>query len=164
VNWGYRPYVTFVPTLKGLVTDIPGTIKKDYRGTPIAQIPVMRGVKTRADIGAVVEVTPITSAEQWLGLFEQNNSPPFLFAPTAVMAPTYYPYLDTGQMSGMLTGIKGAGDYEKMLTDARLLDRPSFGTRAAGALSLVYALIILLIVLGNVGYYAARAGGRGGRR
>ena len=151
VNWGYRPIAVFVPTLKGLVVDIPGTIKKDYKGTPLDQIPVMKGIKTRADVGAVVEVTPTASADTWLGLFEQNNTPPFLFAPTAVMAPTYYPYIDTGQISGMLTGIKGAGDYEK------LLGTHSFGTRAAGALSLAYALIILLIIIGNVGYYASRS-------
>jgi hypothetical protein len=160
VNWGFRPVPSFVPILKGLVTDIPHTIKKDYKGTPVDQIPVMKGIKTRDDIGAVVEVTPAATAEAWLGLFEQNNNPPFLFAPTAVMAPTYYPYLDTKQMAGMLTGIKGVGDYEKMLIDAKLLDRPSFGTRAAGALSLVYALIIVLIILGNVGYYAGRAAQR----
>jgi len=157
VNWGFRPTPSFVPILKGLVTDIPHTIKKDYKGTPIEQIPVMKGIKSRDDIGAVIEVTPSATAESWLGLFEQNNNPPFLFAPTAVMAPTYYPYLDTKQMAGMLTGIKGAGDYEGLLIDAKLLDKPSFGTRAAGALSLVYGLIILLIVLGNVGYYAQRA-------
>jgi hypothetical protein len=160
VNWGFRPLASFVPILKGLVTDIPHTIKKDYKGIPIEQIAVMKGIKTRDDIGAVVEVTPSASAENWLGLFEQNNNPPFLFAPTAVMAPTYYPYIDSKQMAGMLTGIKGAGDYEKLLIDGKLLDKPSFGTRAAGALSLVYALIILLIILGNVGYYAGRAAKR----
>ena len=160
VNWGYRPATSFVPILKGLVTDIPNTIKKDYKGVPISQLPVMKGVKTRDDIGAVVEVTPVASAEFWLGLFEQNNNPPFLFAPTAVMAPTYYPYLDTGQMAGMLTGIKGAGDYEGLLINGKQLKTPSFGTRAAGALSLVYALIIFLIILGNIGYYAGRAAKR----
>lgn len=164
VNWGYKPISSFVPTLKGLVTDIPGTIKKDYKGTPLAQIAVMKGIKTRGDVGAVVEITPSATAETWLGLFEQNNTPPFLFAPTAVMAPTYYPYLDTGQMAGMLTGIKGAGDYEGLLIHANLLDKPSFGTRAAGALSLVYTLIILLVILGNVGYYASRAAQRRGEQ
>jgi len=154
INWGYRPVAVFVPTLKGLVVDIPGTIKKDYQGTPVAQFPVMQGIKSRADVGAVVEITPTASADVWLGLFEQNNTPPFLFAPTAVMAPTYYPYVDTGQISGMLTGIKGAGDYEG------LLGTHSFGTRAAGALSLVYGLIIVLIIVGNVGFYASRAAAR----
>ena len=114
----------------------------------------MKGIKTRSDVGALIEITPSASAEGWLGMFEKNNSPPFLFAPTAVMAPTYYPYLDTGQMAGMLTGIKGAGDYEG------LLGTHSFGSRAAGALSLVYALIIVLILLGNIGYYATRAASR----
>ena len=151
INWGFKPLASFVPTVKGLVTDIPGTLKKDYKGTPITQFPVMKDIKTRADIGALVEITPSKTAETWLGLFEQNNTPPLLFAPTAVMAPTYYPYLDTGQMAGMLTGIKGAGDYEG------LLGTHSFGSRAAGALSLVYALIILLIIFGNVGYYVSRA-------
>ena len=154
INWGYRPVAVFVPTLKGLVVDIPGTIKKDYQGTPVAQFPVMQGIKSRGDVGAVVEITPTASADVWLGLFEQNNTPPFLFAPTAVMAPTYYPYVDTGQISGMLTGIKGAGDYEG------LLGTHSFGTRAAGALSLVYGLIIVLIIVGNVGFYASRAAAR----
>jgi hypothetical protein len=158
VSWGYRPPASYVATIKGLVTDIPGTIKKDYKGAPITQFEVMKGIKTRDDISALVEITPAgTVPENWLGLFEQNNKPAFLFAPTAVMAPTYYPYLDTGQMAGMLTGIKGAGDYEGLLIEAKLLDKPSFGTRAAGALSLVYALIILLIILGNIGYYAGRA-------
>ena len=154
INWGFRPPSAFVPVAKGLVIDIPGTIKKDYKGTPITQFPVMKGIKTRSDVGALIEITPSASAEGWLGMFEKNNSPPFLFAPTAVMAPTYYPYLDTGQMAGMLTGIKGAGDYEG------LLGTHSFGSRAAGALSLVYALIIALILLGNIGYYATRAASR----
>ncbi len=154
VNWGYRPTSVYVPTIKGLVTDIPGTIKKDEKGTPLSSLSVMTGIRTRSDIAAVVDITPVESTEQWLGLFEQNNNPPFLFAPTAVMAPTYYPYLDSGQIAGMLTGIKGAGDYEQ------LLNVHSFGTRAAGALSTVYALIILLVVLGNLGYYMARAARR----
>ncbi|MGI4792091.1 MAG: hypothetical protein ACRYFS_24985 [Janthinobacterium lividum] len=154
INWGYRPASVFVPTVKSLVVDIPGTIKKDYKGTPVTDFPVMKGIKSRADVGAVVEVTPTASADVWLGLFEQNNTPPFLFAPTAVMAPTYYPYIDTGQIAGMLTGIKGAGDYEG------LLKTHSFGTRAAGTLSLVYGLIILLIIIGNVGFYASRAASR----
>lgn len=164
VSWGYRPPASYVATIKGLVTDIPGTIKKDYKGTPITQFEVMKGIKTRDDISALVEITPSATAENWLGLFEQNNKPAFLFAPTAVMAPTYYPYLDTGQMAGMLTGIKGAGDYEGLLIKAKLLDKPSFGSGAAGALSLVYALIILLIVLGNIGYYAGRTARLKGER
>ncbi len=158
VNWGFKPGSVYAVTIKGLVKDIPGTIKTDVNGTPLSQIPVMKTIKTRADVAAVVDITPVASTDAWLGLFEQNNTPPYLLAPTAVGAPTYYPYLDSKQIAGMLTGIKGAGDYES------LLGTSSFGTRAAGALSVVYALIILLIILGNLGYYMARAARRRAQR
>ena len=154
VNWGYRPFTAFIPTVKGLAYDIPKTIKKDYHGTPVGDIPVMAGIHNRGDVAALIDITPVESAEVWMGQFENGSNPPFLFAPTAVMAPTYYPYLDSGQMSGMLTGIKGAGDYEG------LIHTQGFGARAAGALSLVYLLIIVLIILGNVGYYAGRSARR----
>ena len=157
VNWGYRPQTVVVQIVKGLAQSIPGTIKTDWKGTPLAQIPVMRGIQNYSHIGAIVEITPSATADYWIGLAPVGSGPgqiPLLFAPTAVMAPTYYPYLDSGQISGMLTGIKGAGDYEQ------LLGIRSFGTRATGALSLVYALIIAFVILGNVGYHVSRAGTR----
>lgn len=154
INWGFRPPSVFVPTVKSLVTDIPGAIKKDKLNKPVASYPVMAGIKTMQDVGAIVEVTPSASVDVWLQLAQGVYKTPLLYAPTAVMAPTYYPFLDSGQISGMLTGVKGAGDYEK------LVDAPSVGTQATGALSLVYALLIGLIVLGNVGYYVGRAAER----
>ena len=150
VNWGYRPVAVYAPTLKGLVQSIPGTIKKDYKGVPLASLGVMQGVQNMKDVSAVIEITPSATVDAWIGLVQGAYHTPILFAPTAVMAPTYYPYLDSGQLSGMLTGVKGAGDYEY------LIGTQGFGTRATGALSLVYGLLIVLIILGNVGYYVTR--------
>lgn len=157
VNWGYRPQNVVVQIVKGLAQSVPGTIKTDWKGTPIARIPVMRGIQNYFNISAVVEITPSATADTWIGLAPVGSGPGqvrLLFAPTAVMAPTYYPYIDSGQISGMLTGIKGAGDYEQ------LIGVHSFGTRATGALSLVYALIIAFVIIGNIGYHANRASRR----
>ena len=157
VNFGYKPQAVFSQTVQAMATNIPGALKKDRNGTPLAGMPAMKGINSIQDIGAVVEVTPSATAETWLGLGGLRQGPkpvPFLLATTAVGAPTYYPYLDSGQIAGMLTGVKGAGDYEY------LLGTSTFGTRATGALSLVYALIIGLIALGNIGYFAGRAAER----
>lgn len=157
VNFGYRPSSVFPQTVQAMATNIPGTLKKDRNGKDLAALTAMKGIKSIQDMGAVVEVTPAATAEVWLGLGGLRQGPkpvPFLLATTAVGAPTYYPYLDSGQIAGMLTGIKGAGDYEY------LLGTSTFGTRATGALSLVYALIIGLIALGNIGYFAGRAAER----
>ena len=157
INWGYRPLTVFPQMVKALATDLPGAIKTDRSGKPITSFPIMQDIHTIQDVGAVVEITAAATAETWIGLgglVQPNHTVPLLLATTAVGAPTYYPYLDSGQISGMLTGIKGAGDYEYLLGTA------TFGTRATGALSLVYALLIGLIILGNVGFYASRAAQR----
>lgn len=157
VNFGYKPFSVFAQTVQAMATNVPGALKKDRKGTKLSAMPIMDGVHTIQDFGAVVEVTASATPEAWIGLGglrQANHQVPFLVAATAVGAPTYYPYLDAGQIQGMLTGIKGAGDYEF------LLGTSTFGTRATSALSLVYLLIIGLIILGNVGYYAGRAADR----
>ena len=50
-------------------------------------------------------------------------------------------------MVGLLGGMKGGAEYEK------LLDRPDWATRGMGAQSLVHLVIIGFIVLGNIGYF-----------
>ncbi len=157
VNFGYRPSSVFGQTIQAMAVNLPNALKKDRNGNPLQGMPVMYGITSTHDLGAVVEVTPSATVEAWLGLGglrQGAKSVPLLLATTAVGAPTYYPYLDSGQISGMLTGVKGAGDYEF------LLGTSTFGTRATGALSLVYALIIGLIALGNIGYFAGRAAER----
>jgi len=149
VNWGYK--VAYPQTLIGMVQDIPGTLKEDANGTPMAKLPVMNGVHTFKDISVVAEITPVSSLDLWLGMVQGVDHTPIVYLPTAVMAPEAFPYLDSHQISGMAIGIKGAGDYEK------LLGMKSTGTQISSAMSLVYALIILLIVVGNIGYWADRA-------
>ena len=157
VNFGYKPSAVFSQTVQAMAVNIPGALKKDRNGMPLAGMPAMKGINSIQDLSAIVEVTPSATAETWLGLGglrQGTHNVPFLLATTAVGAPTYYPYLDSGQIAGMLTGVKGAGDYEY------LLGTSTFGTRATGALSLVYALVIGLIALGNIGYFAGRAAER----
>jgi hypothetical protein len=152
VNWGYK--LAMPQTLKAMAQDIPGTLKEDANHQPLAGLPIMQGVKTYKDISLIVEVTPSSTLDTWLGLVQGVAHTPIVYAPTAVMAPEGYPFLDSGQIVGIVTGVAGAGDYEA------LLQEKGPATSVATALSSVYALIILLIVVGNLGYYASRAAKR----
>jgi len=69
---------------------------------------------------------------------------------TGVMAADYYPYLNTGQIFGIMGGLLGAAQYEA------LADNP--GRAMDGMRIQVYAhiVIILFIVLGNVGFLLSR--------
>jgi len=152
VNIGYRPSGAIVPLLKSAVRDVPGTFGNDIKGTPLAQVPVMQGIKTVNDIGLIIEITPAGTVGAWIQFFQRTGDKPIptLFCPTAVMAAEAFPYLKSGQLQGMLNGLSGAIEYE-VLTGEK-----GFGTRASASLSYAHLLIILLIVLGNAGMFAER--------
>jgi hypothetical protein len=150
VHWGYKPGGSMPTTIISMARDIPGTIGKDANGTPISQIPMMKGIKDIHDVGLIAEMTPSGTLEYWIAYVYGPYRTPLVYGPTAVMAPEGFNPLDAGQIKGMLTGMKGAAEYEK------LLGRKDFATRAAGALSTSHVLIILLIVAGNIGYVSAQ--------
>ncbi|MCX7022908.1 MAG: hypothetical protein NTW26_11690, partial [bacterium] len=75
---------------------------------------------------------------------------PVLVGCTAVSAPEFYAYMQTGQMEGILGGLKGAAEYEKMIS------RPADATRGMVAQMVVHVFIVILIFLGNLAYYGNR--------
>jgi hypothetical protein len=152
VNIGYRPNAAIVPMLKSAVRDVPGSFGNDIRGTPLAQVPVMQGIKTVNDVGLIIEITPSNTVGAWIQFYQRTGDKPIptLFCPTAVMAAEAFPYLKSGQLQGMLNGLSGATEYE-VLTGTK-----GFGTRASASLSYAHLLIIVLIILGNAGMFAER--------
>jgi hypothetical protein len=150
VQWGYRPFANMALILQGMARDVPNTIVNDMNGTPLSQIPMMKNVKTIKDIGLIAEVTSSGTAQYWVAYIYGPYRTPIVYAPTSVMAPSAFNYLDSGQIKGMLLGMKGAAEYEK------LLNRKGFATMGAGSLSSSHLLIILMIILGNIGYLSAR--------
>jgi hypothetical protein len=152
VNWGFRPPDAIEPLLKAAVRDIPDAVGSDIKGTPLAQVPVMQGVKTVNDVGMIIEVAAANTLPVWIQYYQRVGDEPIptLYCPTSVMAPEAFPFLKSGQIQGMLIGLKGAIEYE-VLTQER-----GFGTRASAALSYSHLLIILLVVLGNAGMFAQR--------
>ncbi len=110
----------------------------------------MRGLKDVHNIGLVIEISGAAMTELWLQFLQGTYGTPLANAVTAVMAPGYYPYLDTKQLQGMLVGAKGAAEMEK------LLGRPGQATRIMNVQSWAHLLILALIVMGNLGYFMSR--------
>jgi hypothetical protein len=69
---------------------------------------------------------------------------------TAVSAPEYYPYLQSGQLQGLLGGMAGAAEYEKA--------RGEKGTATKGmdAQSMAHVFVAFMILLGNVVQWTKR--------
>ncbi|MHB0913368.1 MAG: hypothetical protein ACYC2Y_07975 [Armatimonadota bacterium] len=147
VDLGFRPPSSVQVVIQGMTRDLPKALTSDRYGTPLAKIPMMRGIRNKDDVGLVAEITPSATLGLWIAFFK---GPPIVYAPTAVMAPEAYNFLDAEQISGMLPGMQGAAVYEQ------LLNAKGFATKGTGALSASHVLIILLIIIGNIGYLSSR--------
>ncbi len=155
ISLGYRLDQT--GTLKGALLDIVQVYKTDSKERrPLGEWPVMAGVKSLKDIGVVGEISASGAYKNWIGLVGSAMSAPLCYGPTSVMAPELYTYLDSGQIAGMMFGIKGAAEYEALLVKSGVLKKAGFTTRAITPISLALVLLFVLIGLGNWGMYAAR--------
>jgi hypothetical protein len=118
----------------------------DYYNTPLARIPLMRRARSYADLGLVITLSAASYPDLWVAFAYERYGEKVAAGVTAVMAPDYYPYLQTGQFVGMVGGLKGAAEYEV------LIGRPGNGFKGMDAQTVVHLFIFLLIVLGNAAY------------
>jgi hypothetical protein len=151
-NWGYK--VQELLFFKALANDVANTVKADIHGTPIQTLPVMKGVSSASDIKLLVDVNPTDSFKLYIQFLQGPFHIPMVFAPTAVMAPEAFNYLDSGQISGMINGLAGAIEYEQ------LIGVVGQATKASNCLSFAHLLIIFLMVMGNVAMLLERQANR----
>lgn len=148
VNLGYR--ANYLAVLSGMGTSIRSIYSTDYSGTPVDSIPLMRNVDSYKDVAFVFAISDNATLDYWVSIAGEQFGAKIGAGVTAVMAPKMFAYIDAGQMVGLLGGMKGGAEYEK------LLGQPDKSTRGMGAQSLIHLIIIAFIVLGNVGYFLSR--------
>jgi len=145
---GYKPGYTLV--MLGIGEDFHQTYPSDGFGSPSSDLPILMNVKNYDDIAMVVDFTASAAYEVWIMFAHQKYGCTVGAGVTAVMASDAYPYLNAGQLEGLLGGLSGAAEYEK------LIGAPGSATIGMDAQSVVHILIIILIVLGNIAYFATR--------
>jgi hypothetical protein len=145
VNLGYM--AGGIVTLLGMGASIPNTYPSDYGGTPVREIPLMQEVQNFDDIAFVMEVSAGTpGTREWVQQVQGRYRVTLGSGTTAVGAPNFYPYVQSGQLTGLLGGLKGAAEYET------LVGHPGDATKGMDAQSVVHALVVAFILLGNVVY------------
>ena len=162
VNLGFKDGAQAV--IKRMGDDIVGAFPVDVRGTPLTQIPMMKEVRSLHQSSVVVTIATGIIGEWWITQAHPQSGTPIIVGPTAVGAPKYYAYLNAGQLVGMLSGMKGAAEYEKLLA-ARYPDLGRFyrttraftATKGMDAQTVIHFVIILFILIGNAAYMSHRA-------
>lgn len=132
--------------------NIRSVVTRDFvQGKPIDELPIMKGVNTGKDFQFVIHVG---YAEDPIRQYVTAFKLPLVVATWGMMGPHYPPYVEAGQMKGLIVGMPGAAEYEL------LIGMKGDGLRGSDALSMTHLMVAVFCVLGNVYYFGVVRRGR----
>lgn len=112
-NFGYKimPMITAL----GMGDNIATAIDTDAEGRKLANLPIMQDIVNYNEMNLIIETSGSSAGGVWITYARSKFGANVAVGVTAVMAADMYPYLQSGQLIGMLTGLKGAAEYEKLV-------------------------------------------------
>jgi hypothetical protein len=158
VNFGYR--AGYEGPIKVIVTDLRKSIAADVNGRSLDDLPITRDVRNIQQMDLIASVSAgYPGTKEWV----QYAATPFgittISGSTGVQSPNLYPYIPQ-QLRGLIGAIKGAAEFEQLLLEQypQLQENPRAreAQRRMGTQLVAHVTLILLIVLGNMLYFAQR--------
>jgi len=146
-------------TLNGIENNVRATFagKKDYppNSPPrdVLESKVFEGIKKLSDFKYLIVITASKTTEVTI---ERIKKAPLMFMVTGVMAPETRNYFSSGQIVGLVGGVKGVYDLEGLM-EKGFPGQTNKGKGTAYYLSLHFALglLIFVVILGNVAMFLA---------
>ena len=131
--------------------DLYSAFPSDYGGKPTKTLPVLDGVRSLKDVGYMVSLgAGRPGVEEWYVFGKDKYKFELGGGCTGVMAPGLYPLLRSGQINGLIGGLRGAAEYESLIGQK--------GKAVAGmdAQSATHLAIIALVIMCNLFYFSLR--------
>ncbi len=146
---GYTPGGSAV--ILNMGQDLYATFPKDHYGNNSRELPVLKDVNTLRDVNYAISLAAGSPGiEAWYVFGKDKYKFELGGGSTAVTAPGIYPLLQTGQINGLIGGLRGAAEYET------LIEQKGKATAGMDAQSATHLLIISLIVVCNIFYLILR--------
>lgn len=129
--------------------DLYSAFPSDYGGKPTKDLPILSGVRNLKDITYMVSLgAGRPGVEEWYVFGKDKYKIELGGGCTGVMAPGLYPLLRSGQINGLIGGLRGAAEYESLIGQK--------GKAVAGmdAQSATHFAIIVLVIMCNAFYFS----------
>jgi hypothetical protein len=141
----------------GMGENIKNVFPVDYYGHPLDSLPMMQEVTRLRDIPFMVAISAGTPGfSDWLLYAQSRYGMRVGAGVTAVSAADAYPYLQSGQLTGLLAGMKGAAEYEVLVQKNGYSKAYMPAVAAMDSQSLAHIVIMVLVIIGNVAFFATR--------
>lgn len=149
INLGFKEGREVVMVQLG--EDMHSTYPVDYEGNAVSELPIMTNIHNYDDVALIVNISAgYPGTKEWVQQVASRFNKKLVAGCTAVSAPEYYPYFQSGQLVGLLGGLAGAAEYEKLVGGA------GSAARKMDAQSLGHVVIILFILMGNIVYFVRK--------
>ena len=143
---GFRPGNEAV--VKGLVSNLRKLYTTDARGTLVDQIPMMANVNRVKDFDFIFSASAgYPGTIEWVQYAADPTGVPMSTGTTSIQVNDVMPYVQSGQVKGILAGMPGAAEYEA------LIGSPGIGTSGMDAQSIAHLVIVIFIIFGNITYF-----------
>ncbi len=149
---GYAPVFSLV--ILGMTASIENQFPQDANGNPLIEMPMLREHKSLREVDLAFTTSGSSACRSWIVYGREKIGLPVAFGVTAVMATDYYPYIQSGQIIGQMGGLRGAAEYEVLLFENGITETTDKAFTGMDVQSAAHLLIILLIVMGNIAFFA----------
>ncbi len=145
VNLGYQAGNEFV--IQRMGGSFESMFPTDYSGHPYSDLELVRNIRNFSNIDYSFNLSAgYPGTQEWVQVAVDRYGLSMGGGNTAVQAPMMYTYLQAGQLAGLLGGMNGAAEFEK------LVGREDKGTRFMLSQSFAHMVVIAFILIGNVAF------------
>lgn len=137
-------------SIVSLGLSVQNTFRTDRYGNDTSTLPVLRGIARLADFAYVPVIHDDATLDNWVIYGQQLTGVRVGSLCTAVMAPGSYAFKNAGLITGIVGGLKGGSEYEKLLG---IREKASTGMDSQ---AVIHIFLIFLMVLGNIAYLKTR--------
>jgi len=146
---GFRPGNEAV--VKGIVSNLRKLYTVDVYQKKIDEIPLMNGINNFKDFDFLFSSSAgFPGTIEWVQYASDPTGIPMASGVTSIQVNEVMPYVQAGQMVGVLAGMPGAAEYEA------LINQKGTATSGMDAQSVAHLVIVLFIILGNVSFFIER--------
>jgi len=151
-------------TLIGMTSNFSQFLPLDTHVNPTASLPIIKQFPAAKQASLVISYDDDSSAlYRYIQYWQGRYKIPVAVGATAVLAPGYLPFYNSGQLVGVLVSIRAAAEYESLLSSpppegygCSACLGMSGATSAMVAQSTAHLLIIAMVVFANVVYFAEK--------
>ena len=157
--------------IKGIADNFRELYKQDYNGNPIENLEIMEGIYNVEDFDFVFDFSAgVPGNAEWVQYACDPKNVPLSSGCTSIMVTDAIPYVESGQLQGILAGMPGAAEYEKLVyeymieeqlnnnkyinSEIKIEKGKAFARMSAQ--SVAHLLMVVFIIVGNIAYYYSR--------